>query len=63
MNKFNIRSDLNSGYIYNFYHDKKEIIGELFCQYIGPLLKYIYDTALNKEWKLNRDAFANEINK
>ena len=30
INKLNIQSDLNSGYIHNFYHEKQEIIDELF---------------------------------
>ena len=39
--KLHIQSDLHSGYINNFNHYKQEIIDELFCQYIKPLLKYI----------------------
>ena len=39
-------SDLHYGYIHNFYHDKQEIIDDLFCQYIKPLLKYIGHLAL-----------------
>ena len=34
--KLHILSDLNYGYIHNFYHDKQDIIDELFCQYINP---------------------------
>ena len=40
-NKLHMIYNLNSGYIHNFYHDKKEIIDELFCQHIEPLLKDI----------------------
>ena len=48
--KLHIQADLHSGYIHNLYHDKQDIIDELFCQYIKPLLKYIYHPAFIKEW-------------
>ena len=41
INKYHIHSYLHYGYIHNFYHDKQEIVDEIFCQYIKPLLKYI----------------------
>ena len=62
INKFHIRSDLSSGYIHKFYHDKKDIIDELFCKYIKPLLKGIDNPALIQEWKKNIDAAAYEKN-
>ena len=52
INKFHIVSDLNFGYIHNFYHDKQESIDYMFCQYIKPLLKDIDNTELIQEWKI-----------
>ena len=46
--KLHIQSDLNSGYIHNFYHDKQEVIAQLFFQYIKLLLKDIDHPALVK---------------
>ena len=60
--KFHIMSDVHICYIHNFYHDKQEIIDELFCQYIKPLLKYIDDPVLIQERKQNIDSDANETN-
>ena len=51
INKLHIQSDLNSGYIQNFYHDKQEIIDELFYQYHLSLLKYMDHTELVQEWR------------
>ena len=51
-------SDLNSGYIHNFYHDKLETIDDMFCQYIKTLIKYIDHIVLIKERKQNLDAAA-----
>ena len=51
--KLHIKSDFHSGYIYNFYRNKQEIIDELFYQYQLPLLKYINHPALIQEWKKN----------
>ena len=56
INKLNIMSDLNSGYMHIFYHDKQDIIDELCCQYIKPLLNYIDHTELIQELKQNIDA-------
>ena len=53
--------NLNSGYIQNFYHDKIEIIDELFCEHIETLLKDINHPALIQEQKQNIDAAAYEI--
>ena len=39
--KLHIMSYFHSGYIHKFYHDKQEIIDDIFCQYIKPLIKYI----------------------
>ena len=39
--KLHIQSDLNYGYIHNFYNDKQYIIDELFCKYIKPLLNIL----------------------
>ena len=50
INKFHINSDLNYGYIHNFYHDKKST-DEMFYQYHLPLLKYIDHPALIQEQK------------
>ena len=44
--KFHIYYDLHSGCIHKFYHYKKEIIDELFCEYTKTLLKYIDNPAL-----------------
>ena len=41
INKLHIQSGFYYGYIYNLYHDKQDIIDELFCQCIKPFLKYI----------------------
>ena len=34
--KLHIMSDLNYGYIHNFYHDKKESIDDLFFKKLNP---------------------------
>ena len=60
--KLHIMFDLNSGYIHNFYHDNQESIDDLFCQWIKPLLKYIDNFELIKEWKQIFDAAAYENN-
>ena len=44
--KLHIQSDLNSGYIHKFYHDKKGHFIEMFYQYHLPILKYIDCPAL-----------------
>ena len=49
--KLHIQSDLNSSYMHNLYHDEKESIYDLFCQYIKSLLKYIDHPAFIKEQK------------
>ena len=59
--KFHIQSNSHTAYKHNFYHDKKEIIDELFCQHIEPLLKDINHPALIQEQKQNLDAAAYEI--
>ena len=46
VNKLHIRSDLHSDYIHNVYHDKQDIINELFYQYNQTILKYIGHTEL-----------------
>ena len=46
INKLHIQSDLKYCYIHNFYHDKQEIIYELFCQYTKHLSKDIDDSIL-----------------
>ena len=53
INKLNIMSNVNFGYMHNFYHDKKDITDEMFCQYIKPLLKYIDYPALIQEQEKN----------
>ena len=59
-NKLNIQSDLNYGYIHNFYHYKNEIIDELFYHYHLPSLKDIYHPALIQERKQTIDAASYE---
>ena len=58
--KLHIQSNLNSGYIHNFYHDKKGSIDDMFYQYHIPLLKDIDHPALIQEWKKNLNASAYE---
>ena len=53
-------SDLTFGYMHNLYNDKQEIIDDIFCQYIKPLLKYIYHPTLIQEQKQNFDDAAHE---
>ena len=53
-----IWSNFNFSYMRNLYRDKQDIVDELFCKYIKPLLKYIDNPALNKERKKNIDAAA-----
>ena len=47
--KFHIMSYLHYGYIHDFYHDKQEIVYDLFCQYNKPLLRDINHPALIQE--------------
>ena len=53
MNIFHLNYDLHSVYKHNFYHDKQEIIDEIFCHYIKILLKYNVYTELIQERKQN----------
>ena len=46
INKLQILSTVHSVYQQNLYHDKQDIIDELFYQYHLPLLKYIDHPAL-----------------
>ena len=49
---FGKRTDLyvkNANHKEMIYHSKQDIIDELFCQYIKPLLKYIDNLALIQE--------------
>ena len=36
INKLHIQSDLNSGYMHNFYHDKQDIFDDLLINTIFP---------------------------
>ena len=44
--KLNIRSNYHYFYIHNFYHNKQEIIDDIFYQCHLPLLKYIDHPAM-----------------
>ena len=41
-------------------NDKKEMIMNIFSEYVVPPLKYINNPALLQDWKLNLDAVAYE---
>ena len=51
-----LQSSLHSYYIQTKYNDKEEIINNIFCTYVEPLLNDINYPALIQELKLNIDA-------
>ena len=53
--KFHIQYSLNYVYQQNLYHNKQDIMDELFHKYQLPLLRYIEHPALITEWKQNLD--------
>ena len=64
LNKLHIQYYLHAVYK-KLYHDKGDKFDELFDQYYIPLLKYIDNPELFKEWKQNLDAadYENNLNK
>ena len=49
INKFHGVSDFYSGHTPKFDHDKQDIISQLFCRYIKPLLKDVDHPILIQE--------------
>ena len=49
-------------YKQDFYQTKESEIDDLFLEYIAPVIKYLENLALIKEWIQNIDAAAYEKN-
>ena len=63
--KFHIQYDFYFVYKKNLYHDKQNIMDEMFHQFHLPLLKDADHPVLSTEWKQNIDstAYENNMNK
>ena len=62
LNNLSVNISFHYSYIQREFNDKKDMMINIFSEYVEPLLKDINHQEFLQEWKLNLDAAEYEIN-